>query len=76
MLCLLRQCWVNAEQWRAANWEANMGKERKDLYTEKWDGAEYKGSPLNVLTVILIVSVLVPAIGIVFALRSYGILWG
>jgi hypothetical protein len=65
-----------ADEWRQANWEANKGKERKDLYTEKWDGAEYKGSPINVLTIILIVSVLTPLIGVIFALRSYGTLWG
>ena len=23
--------------------KANNGKERKDLYTDNWDGAEYKG---------------------------------
>jgi hypothetical protein len=66
----------HADEWRQANWEANKGRERKDLYTEKWDGAEYKGSQINVLTIILIVSVLTPLIGVLFALRSYGTFWG
>ena len=51
-------------------------KDRPDLYTNKWDGSEYKGSPFNVLNVILAVSVLVPLLGIGFALWSYGTLWG
>ena len=32
-----------AEYRRAANLAANNGKERKDLYTDNWDGSEYKG---------------------------------
>jgi hypothetical protein len=29
--------------WRAANSRANNGRERKDLYTDNWDGDVYKG---------------------------------
>ena len=65
-----------AAERRAANWAANNGRERKDLYTDKWDGAEYKGSPVNILTVILAISVLVPLAGIIFATQTYGTLWG
>lgn len=61
---------------REANRAANRGRDREDLYTEKWAGSEYKGSGFNVLTVILIVSVLTPLFGIIFAYFSYGKLWG
>ena len=61
---------------REANRLANNGKERKDLYSENWDGSEYKGSKFNVLTVILIASVLAPAAGLVFAYTTFGVLWG
>lgn len=61
---------------KAANAAANGGKERKDLYTDNWDGSEYKGSPFNILTVIVVVSVLVPAAGLIFAFNTYGVLWG
>lgn len=30
----------DAEYRRAANMAANNGKERKDLYTDNWDGSE------------------------------------
>jgi hypothetical protein len=36
---------------RAANEAANNGKERKDLYTENWDGSEWKGKGFNILQV-------------------------
>jgi hypothetical protein len=61
---------------REANLTANKGKDRKDLYTDNWEGSEFKGSSFNVLTVILIVSVLTPLFGIIFAYFSYGKLWG
>eukprot|EP00775_Hariotina_reticulata_P002872 gene2872-3163_t len=61
---------------REANRIANNGKERKDLYTDNWDGSEYKGSSFNVLTVIALVSVLTPLLGLVFAYTTFGTLWG
>jgi hypothetical protein len=64
-------------EWRRqANIEANNGKERKDLYTDNWDGDVYKGSKFNVLTVILLASVVAPLAGLIFAYQTYGILWG
>jgi hypothetical protein len=33
-----------AERYRAANAAANNGKERKDLYSDNWDGDVYKGT--------------------------------
>jgi hypothetical protein len=64
-------------EWRRqANLEANNGKERKDLYTDNWDGDVYKGRKLNVLTVILLASVLAPLAGLIFAYQTYGVLWG
>ncbi|KAG7672238.1 hypothetical protein NADE_000087 [Nannochloris sp. 'desiccata'] len=61
---------------RQANLEANNGKDRKDLYTDNWDGDVYKGSPVNILTILAAVSILVPVAGLVFAYQTYGVLWG
>jgi hypothetical protein len=61
---------------KKANLEANNGKERKDLYTDNWAGAEYQGNPVNTLSVIVAVSLLVPLLGIAFAYLSYGKVWG
>lgn len=65
-----------AEYRRQANLEANNGRERKDLYTDNWDGAEYKGSPWNILNLLLALSILAPIAGLIFAFQTYGILWG
>ena len=62
--------------YKEANAKANNGKERKDLYTDNWDGDVYKGNPVNVLSVILAISILAPLVGLVFALQTYGTLWG
>ena len=61
---------------RQANLEANNGKDRKDLYTDNWDGDKYKGSPVNILTILAAVSILVPVAGLIFAYQTYGVLWG
>ncbi|PNH05025.1 hypothetical protein TSOC_008762 [Tetrabaena socialis] len=61
---------------RQANLAANNGKERKDLYTDNWDGSEYKGSPFNILTLVGALFVLTPVAGLFFAFYTYGILWG
>ncbi|KXZ44385.1 hypothetical protein GPECTOR_68g356 [Gonium pectorale] len=61
---------------RQANLIANNGKERKDLYTDNWDGSEYKGSPFNILTLVGALFILTPVAGLVFAYWSYGTLWG
>lgn len=71
----LHECKL-AEYRRKANWEANNGKDRKDLYTDNWDGDVYKGSSVNVLTVLAAVSILAPIIGLIFAFQTYGTLWG
>lgn len=67
---------MSAATRRAANLAANKGQDRKDLYTDNWDGSEYKGSPFNILNIILVVSVLTPLAGIIFAYFTYGKLWG
>ncbi|WIA39531.1 hypothetical protein OEZ86_005621 [Tetradesmus obliquus] len=59
-----------------ANRLANNGKERKDLYTDNWDGSEYKGSKFNILTVLALLSILTPVLGLVFAYTTFGVLWG
>lgn len=65
-----------AEYRRAANRAANNGKERKDLYTDNWDGSEYKGSPFNILTLLALLFVATPVAGLAFAKLTYGTLWG
>ena len=34
------------------------------------------GSSVNILTVLIVVAVGVPIIGLIFAYQSYGVLWG
>eukprot|EP00223_Ostreococcus_mediterraneus_P009950 CAMPEP_0179630778 /NCGR_PEP_ID=MMETSP0932-20121108/6073_1 /TAXON_ID=548131 ORGANISM="Ostreococcus mediterraneus, Strain clade-D-RCC2596" /NCGR_SAMPLE_ID=MMETSP0932 /ASSEMBLY_ACC=CAM_ASM_000582 /LENGTH=125 /DNA_ID=CAMNT_0021500249 /DNA_START=98 /DNA_END=471 /DNA_ORIENTATION=- len=57
-----------------ANRRANNGKDRKDLYTDNWDGSEYKGSSFNILSVVAGLFVLVPVGLLAFAYTSYGTL--
>jgi len=64
------------DEYRAANEKANNGKERKDLYSDNWDGDEYKGGGFNILTVLILLFVGVPVVGLLFAYQSYGVLWG
>ncbi|CEF98078.1 unnamed product [Ostreococcus tauri] len=59
-----------------ANRRANNGKDRKDLYTENWDGSEYKGGSFNILSLVAALFVLVPVALLIFAYTSYGTLWG
>ena len=66
----------HAEFRKNANRKANNGQERKDLYTDKWDGDKYKGSPVNILSVLVVVSVAVPLIGLIIAYYTYGTVWG
>ncbi|GAX83795.1 hypothetical protein CEUSTIGMA_g11220.t1 [Chlamydomonas eustigma] len=61
---------------RTANFAANNGKERKDLYTDNWDGSEWKGGRFNILTFVASLFVLVPLAGLAFAYFTYGDLWG
>ena len=65
-----------AEKRREANLKANNGRDRKDLYTDNWDGSEYKGNPVNVLSIIVVVSILTPLAGLAFAYATYGKIWG
>lgn len=64
------------ERYRRANREANNGREREDLYTDNWDGDVYKGGKVNILSVLIAVSILAPLAGLLFALQTYGTLWG
>lgn len=57
--------------WRKAN-----ANDRRDLYTDNWEGDEYKGSAINTLSVLAAISILTPLIGLIFAYFSYGRLWG
>ena len=60
------------EAWK----KANVGKDRRDLYTEKWDGDVYKGSGFNILNLLVLLFFLVPAVGILVAYKGYGVWWG
>ena len=40
------------------------------------DGAEYKGSKVNILTVIAAIAILAPLIGVLLAFQTYGVWWG
>lgn len=50
--------------------------DRADLYTDNWGGDVWKGGKVNVLSIILAVSVLVPLGGLLFAYLTFGTLWG
>ncbi len=56
------------------SWSTECSTPRR--YTDKWDGDQFKGSPVNELTVILAVSVLTPLAGLAFAYFTFGTLWG
>ena len=73
--CSLRRC-ARAARRKAANQAANKGRERKDLYTDAWDGSVYKGSSFNILSVLALLFVLTPLVGLAFAYLTYGELWG
>mmetsp|Transcript_34466 Transcript_34466/g.47755 ORF Transcript_34466/g.47755 Transcript_34466/m.47755 type:complete len:145 (+) Transcript_34466:73-507(+) len=64
------------DNYKAANEAANNGKERKDLYTDNWEGDVYKGKRINILTVLILFAVGTPVAGLVFAYATYGKLWG
>lgn len=48
----------------------------QDLYTNNWDGSEYKGSGNNILTWLAVLFVATPVAGLVFAKLTYGVYWG
>jgi len=63
-------------RYKEANERANNGRERKDLYSDNWQGDRYTGSGFNVLTALALIAVGVPAIGLLIAYLTYGDLWG
>ena len=65
-----------AETQKAARAEAKKRIDRADLYTDNWGGDKWKGSKVNVLSIILAVSILVPLGGLLFAYLTFGTLWG
>lgn len=64
------------DQIAAKQLEARKRKDRADLFTDNWGGDVWKGSKVNVLSIILAVSVLVPLGGLLFAYLTFGTLWG
>eukprot|EP00793_Prasinoderma_coloniale_P003341 PRCOL_00005976-RA len=50
--------------------------DRADLYTDNWDGSEYKGSKWNFATLLGVLFIATPLAGLAFAYFSYGVLWG
>lgn len=67
---------VAADTQKAARAEAKKRIDRADLYTDNWGGDKWKGGKVNVLSIILAVSVLVPLGGLLFAYLTFGTLWG
>lgn len=74
-LCQQRSC-VAADTQKAARAEAKKRIDRADLYTDNWGGDKWKGGKVNVLSIILAVSILVPLGGLLFAYLTFGTLWG
>lgn len=64
-------CYAAAEQL-----EKRKREDRPSLFTDNWGGDTWKGGRINVLSVILIVSILVPLGGLIFAYFTFGTLWG
>ena len=50
--------------------------DRPDLYSNNWDGDQYTGDGLNMLTVLIGLSIGVPVVGLTFAYFTFGVLWG
>ena len=46
------------------------------LYSDSWAGDAWRGSKFNILTIIVIVSLLAPVLGLIFAWQTYGVYWG
>ena len=46
------------------------------MYTDNWGGDKWKGDKVNVLSIIVVVSILGPLVGLVFAYLTFGKLWG
>lgn len=56
--------------------EKRKREDRPALFTDNWGGDVWQGGRINVLSVILLVSVLVPLGGLIFAYFTFGTLWG
>eukprot|EP00891_Asterochloris_glomerata_P002084 jgi/Astpho2/2084/Aster-00571 len=59
-----------------SSWRCLLCSERKDLYTDAWAGDKWKGSKFNILSLVVILFLLTPVAGLVFAYVTYGSLWG
>ena len=64
------------ERRREANQRANNGQERKDLYTENWNGSEWNGGGDSFWITVGALFIITPIVGLLFAYKSYGVLWG
>eukprot|EP01023_Acetabularia_acetabulum_P006080 TRINITY_DN1252_c0_g1_i1.p3 TRINITY_DN1252_c0_g1~~TRINITY_DN1252_c0_g1_i1.p3 ORF type:complete len:149 (-),score=8.21 TRINITY_DN1252_c0_g1_i1:1225-1671(-) len=53
-----------------------MSAMEEDLYSENWQGGVYVGKTWNIMTIILLLSAMVPIAGLLFAYFTYGRLWG
>ena len=60
------------EAWK----KANVGKDRRDLVSDNWDGDVYRGTGFNILNLLVLLFFLVPAVGILVAYKGYGVWWG
>lgn len=67
-LTLLRQQYLDAEA------RASQGESR--LQSDNWDGDVYIGSRWNELSILYLIFMLTPLLGLLFAWASYGVYWG
>ena len=67
-LSLIRERYLEAE--------ARASKSEARLYDANWDGDVYVGSRWNELSVLYLIFLLTPILGLFFAWMSYGVYWG
>lgn len=67
-LALIRQQYLDAE--------ARAAKSEQRLHDSNWQGDVYMGSRWNELTVLYLVFLLTPIVGLLCAWLSYGVYWG
>ena len=77
---LLRQLWPAVEKQGVEpapqRGDPKRRIDREDLYTDNWGGDKWKGDKVNVLSIIVVVSILGPLVGLAFAYLTFGKLWG
>lgn len=68
ILGLLRQEYLKSEE--------KMKDGEAHLHSSNWDGDVYVGSRWNTLSILYLIFLLTPLVGLAFAWATYGSLWG